>query len=640
MERVELLLPAGSPDALRAAVTNGADAVYLGLSRFSARQFADNFTRYNIADAIQYCHERQVKVYITLNTLIKNHELQAFFEQASIAYQAKADALIIQDAHLAPILKKNFPGIEIHLSTQATVTNRYAIPETVDRVILARELTLSEVTAIAHDHTVEVFLHGALCVAYSGQCLFSSMVGGRSGNRGMCAQPCRKPYNERYALSTKDLCQLPNIPALIESGVHSLKIEGRMKGPLYVGTVARIYRKAIDSYYEGEFAYSDDDIRDLKQVFNRNFTQGHLFSDTIIDSRKQSNRGLYIGTLTDDTVTLVHDIHVDDVIKVDDTTKTIRTLKKGKEPVKQATAGETVKINMLTCTRPTDIYRVTDATLTTDLGDPIPQHNGVCVPSPVQVPDITKQTFNNEPLLCVALKTKEHAILADENGADIIYYPLEKDDFSVLKKECKKARVFADTKRVLRESELEPIRELLLDNTPDGVLIHDRGLLAYLQKYPIPKLCMHLSYEANVFNDLDVNSYAKQEIVPIISPELSFKQLQNFSDKRFMVYVYGRLPLMTIKSKIKGQALTDEENREFPLEHTDSYTLLYNERPLGITGTDLKRLLTNEITYFYCELEDDVPALVTYYKKMLTDEPVRFPLKRKLTKGHFETDVL
>jgi hypothetical protein len=151
---------------------------------------------------------------------------------------------------------------------------------------------------------------------------------------------------------------------------------------------------------------------------------------------------------------------------------------------------------------------------------------------------------------------------------------------------------------------------------------------------------MHLSYEANVFNDLDVNSYAKQEIVPIISPELSFKQLQDFSDKRFMVYVYGRLPLMTIKSKIKGQALTDEENREFPLEHTDSYTLLYNERPLGITGTDLKRLLTNEITYFYCELEDDVPALVTYYKKMLTDEPVRFPLKRKLTKGHFETDVL
>jgi len=640
MERVELLLPAGSPDALRAGVTNGADAVYLGLSRFSARQFADNFTRYNIADAIHYAHDHNVNVYVTLNTLIKNDELHSFFEQASIAYQAKADALIIQDAHLAPILKKNFPGIEIHLSTQATVTNKYAIPEAVDRVILARELTIDQVATIANEHTVEVFLHGALCISYSGQCLFSSMVGGRSGNRGMCAQPCRKPYNERFALSTKDLCLLPKIPELIKAGVHSLKVEGRMKGALYVGTVARIYRHAIDSYYEGDFSYSDNDIRDLKQAFNRNFTEGHLFSDTIIDSRNQSNRGLYIGTLIDDSVTLAHDIHIGDTIKVDGVTRTIRTLKRDGAQVKKAKATESVKINMLACTRPIDIYRVTDATLTIDLGDPIPHRNGVCTPSPVQVPDIPHQTFENGPLLCIAVTTKEHALSADRHGADIIYYPLKNDDYTSVQKACTTAKVFCDTNRVLSDTELQIVHKTLLEKNPDGVMIHDKGLLSYLKENPIPELEIHFSYETNAFNDIDVNYYSKQGIVPIISPELSFKQLQEFSDKRFMVYVYGRLPLMAIKSKIKGKALTDEENREFPLEQTDSYTLLYNERPLGITGTDIERLLTAGITYFYCELDDDVAELVSYYKKVISGERLRFPLKRKLTKGHFETDVL
>ncbi len=247
MEKVELLVPAGNITCLRAAVNNGADAVYLGLSLFNARQRANNFNKDNIFSVIKYCHDHNVRVYITLNTLIKNQEIQEFLNQISLANDANADAIIIQDPCFIPLIKKNFPNIEIHLSTQSTITNSFAIPKDADRVILPRELDHETVKEMSKKVKTEIFVHGALCISYSGQCLMSSMIGGRSGNRGVCAQPCRRLYNNRYLLSTKDLCLLSKLPEIIQLGVKSLKVEGRLRSPEYVQTVTRFYRKAIDS---------------------------------------------------------------------------------------------------------------------------------------------------------------------------------------------------------------------------------------------------------------------------------------------------------------------------------------------------------------------------------------------------------
>ena len=320
MKKIELLLPAGNEECLRAAVHNGADAVYLGLQNFNARRSADNFGTHNIFNAIDFCHKRKVKVYVTFNTLVKPNEIEEVLNQINLAHSAGADAVIIQDPCLIPLIKANFSQLPIHLSTQATTTNSYSVPDGVERVILARELSMEEIKLISDNgkkqgYETEVFVHGALCLSYSGQCLFSSMVGGRSGNRGRCAQPCRKIYNNKYLLSTMDLCLLSKIPDIIATGTASLKIEGRMRTPLYVGTVAKIYRKYIDAYYASEFkVFIEDkvsferevekDIDELMLAFNREFTTGFAFNDSIVDTRKPMNRGLFIGVIKNERIKL------------------------------------------------------------------------------------------------------------------------------------------------------------------------------------------------------------------------------------------------------------------------------------------------------------------------------------------------
>jgi len=219
MARVELLLPAGDKESLRAAVANGADAIYLGTESFNARRFAENFSMGSLPDVVGFCHKNDVRVYVAANILVKNRELEVFFKLVDVIGRAKADAVILQDPCLIPLIRECAPGLEIHLSTQATTTNKYAVPDGVDRVIVPRELGLDRISAMSKVVPVEMFVHGALCLSYSGQCLFSSMAGGRSGNRGRCAQPCRYKYNGEYPLSTKDLCLLEKLPEIIRTGV-------------------------------------------------------------------------------------------------------------------------------------------------------------------------------------------------------------------------------------------------------------------------------------------------------------------------------------------------------------------------------------------------------------------------------------
>ena len=321
-KKPELLVPAGDFDCVRAGVQNGADAIYLGASLFSARASARNFSISELEKVIKYCKIRNVKTHLTINTLLDNSEFEQAFELAKSAYKFGIDAIIVQDLGFACALLKSFPNMEIHASTQMSVHNLEGVLELekigFKRVVLSRELSISEIEYIRANCNVEleVFIHGALCISYSGQCLFSSLVGGRSGNRGKCAQPCRLPYellesnnsatsviDKGYLLSTRDLCSLELLPELIHSGIDSFKIEGRMKTPEYVATVTRIYRKYIDlACSDNEYSILAEDKQELLQVFNRGgFSTGHLKSTPnkdLIFPQKPNNMGLYVGNIS------------------------------------------------------------------------------------------------------------------------------------------------------------------------------------------------------------------------------------------------------------------------------------------------------------------------------------------------------
>ena len=326
---IELLSPVGDFECLKSAVQNGANAVYFGSNLFSARAFAKNFDKEELEQAINYAKTRGVKTHLTLNTLIKDEEFEEAFNVAKTAYELGIDAIIVQDLGLATLLIKSFPDLEIHASTQMTASNLAGVKKLEQlgfkRVVLSRECSLSEIQHICKNTTIdiEVFAHGALCISYSGQCLFSSMVGGRSGNRGKCAQPCRLPYSlysiyssnpskekfldKGYLLSPRDLCSLESLPELIKAGVKSLKIEGRMKSPTYVATVTRIYKKYIDLAYKyinneiSKYEVTHKDKQSLMQVFNRGgFSSGHLQDEPnqkLIYPQKPNNMGITLGKI-------------------------------------------------------------------------------------------------------------------------------------------------------------------------------------------------------------------------------------------------------------------------------------------------------------------------------------------------------
>lgn len=280
MKRVELLAPAGNYDALLGAVNAGADAVYLGGEQYGARAYADNFSRDEIISAIRLAHIYHKKIYLTINTLVKERELEGLYDFLLPFYEAGLDGVIIQDLGVLAYVRRYFPGLELHASTQMTLTGSEGVSFLkeygVSRVVPARELSLEEIKDLKQTGAeVEIFIHGAMCYCYSGQCLFSSILGGRSGNRGRCAQPCRLPYEinggkECFPLSMRDMCTIDLLPELIESGVDSFKIEGRMKKPSYVAGVTAIYRKYIDQYYEkGSIHVSAQDRQLLSSLYIR-----------------------------------------------------------------------------------------------------------------------------------------------------------------------------------------------------------------------------------------------------------------------------------------------------------------------------------------------------------------------------------
>ena len=307
----ELLSPAGNMECLRAAVINGCDAVYISCKNFGARKFANNFENNEILEAIRYCHLYNVKVYVTMNTLVRDQEVDDFINQARFLHKNGVDALIVQDFGMICLLRKKFPNLEIHASTQANNSSydtcKLYYDLGVKRVVFSRELSIDDIDDIDVPIEKEAFIHGALCISYSGCCLMSSMLGGRSGNRGECAGSCRQPYSltangkilskDKYLLSTKELNTSKYIDKIKNSSIYSLKIEGRMKSPLYVGFITRFYRKLLD----GELINYNEELDKLKTIFNREFTIGRLLGEkdhNFVNIKSPNHIGLKVGKCT------------------------------------------------------------------------------------------------------------------------------------------------------------------------------------------------------------------------------------------------------------------------------------------------------------------------------------------------------
>ncbi len=635
MQKPELLLPTGNETCLRAAVNNGADAVYLGMNRFNARQPAGNFNEKNIFGAIDYCHKRNVKIYVAFNTLIKNDELKEYFRLISVAYSAGADAVIIQDPCFIPLIKNNFPDLKIHLSTQATMTNSFSVPEGINRVVLARELSIDEIASIAKKYPVEIFVHGALCFSYSGQCLFSSVAGGRSGNRGMCAQPCRMLYNNKYALSTMDLCLLEKIPELVKAGVVSFKVEGRIRSPLYVATAARIYRKYIDAYYSEDFKIDKKDLEELKLAFNREFTTGFGFGDNVLDSGKPMNRGIFLGTLQGGKLKLRTNLKTGDGVGIGVGEKvfghSLNKISKDSASVKEAFAGDIVEIESRCAPDGTPVYKTSSVDMKINLGDEIKPVSANARKAEITIPQFAVVENNDSVKIFVNVYNKKSALAADKAGADVIYYDVLKADCAEVKGLLKSARFFVSTPRILSDKQIIEISEKVKQIKPDGVLVGNRGLLKFLEGYEV-----HLDYSFNCFNNIDLNNYRG---MPIISPELNFKEAAALKKKNFIVLIHGDIILMNSKQKLKAPELVDEEGRHFRVRNHNGIIEILNSKQLGLfnKARDYPKV---GIKYFYIDVESDTDKFVRVYRKILAGEPFDDKRIRKgYTTGHFERGV-
>lgn len=371
---VELLSPAGDLECLKTAVQTGADAVYFGASEFNARANAENFNKEELVQAIEYAKLRGVKTHLTINILIKNDEFEDAIKLVEFAYNAGIDAVIVQDLGLAKRIIELFPDLEVHSSTQMTIYNLDGAREIeslgFSRCVLARELSIEEIEHICKNTKIdiEVFIHGALCISYSGQCLMSSMIGGRSGNRGKCAGTCRLPYSlinngkvqeHGYLLSSKDVCTLDIIPDLINAGVKSFKIEGRMKSKEYVGIVTSIYRKYIDLAESGKkYIVDEDDREKLMQIFNRGgFSTGYLkgkLGKDMMYTKRPNHMGVQVGEVISYNpskghvkIKLSKELNLGDSISINDSSCKISELMNGNNNIKSASIRQVVTVGRI-----------------------------------------------------------------------------------------------------------------------------------------------------------------------------------------------------------------------------------------------------------------------------------------------------
>ncbi|MBU0457132.1 MAG: U32 family peptidase [Nanoarchaeota archaeon] len=559
-KKIELMCPAGSLPNLKAAVSQGADSVYFGLNKFGARAYAKNFNDNYFLELINICKSNDVKTYLTMNTLVKNQELKLFFKQLEFAYLNGLDAVIIQDPSFIEVIKRSFPGLKIHISTQAGIMNSLHanLFKNADRINLARELSKEEIKEIRKNCKLELemFVHGALCVSFSGSCLFSSFIGGRSGNRGRCAQPCRRKYGPDFFLSTKDLCLIRRIPEIIKLGIDSLKIEGRMRTPYYVAATTSVYRKAIDSYYQGKFEVTKEMVQKLNDAFNREFTESFYSSEAVFN-------------------------------RIKSTGKESSSLEKYEVKVK--------RFNLLKRE------------------------------SKLLIPKINPEKSQKKRLL-VRVYSKEDALKAADAGADVIYFDLFDDNFIEVKNQIK-IPLYGITPRIFFDSDKEKLLKEIAEKKPEGLFVGSLGILALNLKIPI-----HFDYNINCFNDLNLQYLPG---LPIISPELSLKELAEFKNKNFAVLVHGKVRLMTMRHKLEKKEIKDEKNFVFKINKIHNGYEVLNEKELGLFNK-CSDLLKNGIDNFFVDTDKNVDVIVRHYRNILDGKSVDVSkLKKNYVLGWF-----
>lgn len=434
MKKKELLVPVGNMESLYQAIHNGADAVYLGGKNFGARKFAVNFDREEMIKAIRTCHLYDVKVYVTVNTLIYDEEVTSFLDYVEFLYRHDVDALIMQDFGMIGLVREKFPELEIHASTQMHNHNKQGLEFLkslgVKRAVLARELSLQEIDQLDVPIEKEVFIHGALCICYSGCCLFSSMIGGRSGNRGECAGSCRLPYTlleddqeikteGKYLLSPKELCTASRFGELMASDIDSFKIEGRMKSPEYVGFITKFYRELMEQYEKThQVLISDDRRKELASLFTRGFTHGHLFGDRgeqLMNIKTPNHIGYPLGKVIEVTPEKIT-ILLDDTLTQEDG---IRFMESGKGCIvnylynqkgmliHDAKSQEIVEIdNKFGLTKKDTVYKTLDGKLMKQLRT----YSEKKIPVTMQV--IAKE---NEPFTLILEDKKQHKVIVQSS---------------------------------------------------------------------------------------------------------------------------------------------------------------------------------------------------------------------------------
>lgn len=606
----ELLAPAGDFEALLAAVKAGADAIYIGGRSFSARAFAKNFDLDEISLAVKYTHLHGVKLYVTVNTLVYDKELPLALEYAGELYRRGVDAIIAADVGLIRAIREYVPELEIHASTQMGIHNSPGADEAADlgceRVVLARECSLDDINSITEKcrPTTEIFLHGALCVCHSGQCLFSSMVGGRSGNRGECAQPCRLPYNGKYPLSLKDLSLAAHIPELIASGVDSLKIEGRMKSPDYVYRVTKIYRRLLD---EGRAA-TEEEIAELERIFSRGgFTDGYFTGKTSegmtgvrSEEDKKSSReleALHFSPVKKKIRAKVK-LRLGEPAEITFTLGDRLVTAKGHPPVPAINSPlteESVKERVMKLGETHLSLSVEDITLELDEGinlapsainairreaaDRLSSFDREFTPKKYEPSARTRA----ERLITVEVNNIDLAkeILKDATNADIISVPYE----ALTEGESNIEKVSLAIPAVVMERELPEVEKMLADAKKQGIMyatVDNIGHFSLARKY---NFSIFGGARLNTLNRESAEAYrALGAVALVLSHELSLSQARDIGGG---VTVYGRIPLMiTERCFIKenfgcdkcGKAeLSDRTGAGFPMARTFSHrNIIYN----------------------------------------------------------------
>ncbi len=643
LSQPELLSPAGDLACLRAAVTNGADAVYLGTSEFNARINARNFSLEQLGQAIHYSHSHGVRVYLAMNTLVKNHEIRRFFDVLSRAYALGIDGVIIQHISFLEIIKKNFPGLLIHISTQAAVGNlsSASLLKSADRIVMPRELPLAELKKIIDSGIkVEVFVHGALCLSYSGLCLFSSFVSNRSGNRGSCAQLCRQKYNGSYPMSTKELCLVRRVPELIKAGISGFKIEGRMRSPLYVAVATRLYRKAIDSFMDGKFAVPQKEMAEIEVVFNREFTEGFICGENnLISPEKPMNRGAFLGVVEKGEIALQRPLAAGDGVGIwsekNVTGAVIKEIVLNGKKVISAAANETVNPGF----RAKDGSRVY---LTSSVGIRIEPDFTIKRP-PVTVRERKKVNIvlpevapgKARPLsLLVKVYSMAEARESLQAGADMVFYNIFAPDFPD-KAGREGLSPGAYLPRIMNDEQLSHAFDLLGKKNPGSILTGNPGFISRRAEFSVP---VYLDYALNSFNDQDVLFYQRFNVTPLLSPELSLSEMAEFKNKDVVILCHGDIALMNTLIQLEDKELIDEKGLVFPVRKEDSYWQILNSRPFGMFN-DILKVRGVGFNQFFIDKQGRGAHFTALYRNILKGGIADRKKRKGYTAGHLYRPV-